>query len=170
MLVLPVPEREGLSWEGANLDPTWSVIKIKSYQYLFMLSVTNKKWQPTPVLLPGKSHGWRSVVGYSPWSHKESDTTEQLTRYFTYIPWAFLVAQTVKNLPAMWEDLGSVPGLGRSSGEGNGNSFQYSCLGNLMDRGTWQATVHGVTKSWHNWVTNTFTFTYYNCFNSHNDL
>ena len=36
-----------------------------------------RKWQPTPVLLPGKSHGWRSVVGYSPWGHKESDTTEQ---------------------------------------------------------------------------------------------
>ena len=37
-----------------------------------------KKWQPTPVLLPRKSHGWRSLVGYSPWSHKESDTTERL--------------------------------------------------------------------------------------------
>ena len=35
-----------------------------------------RKWQPTPVLLPGNSHGWRSLVGYSPWSHKESDTTE----------------------------------------------------------------------------------------------
>ena len=37
-----------------------------------------RKWQPTPVLLRGKSHGWRSLVGYSPWGHKESDTTEQL--------------------------------------------------------------------------------------------
>ena len=36
-----------------------------------------KEWQPTPVLLPGKSHGWRSVVGYSPWGHKELDTTER---------------------------------------------------------------------------------------------
>ena len=36
------------------------------------------KWQPTPVLLPGKSHGWRSLVGYSPWGHTESDTTERL--------------------------------------------------------------------------------------------
>ena len=36
-----------------------------------------RKWQPTPVLLPGKSHGWRSMVGYSPWGHRESDTTEQ---------------------------------------------------------------------------------------------
>ena len=38
-----------------------------------------RKWQPTPVLLPGKSHGQRSLAGYSPWGHKESDTTEGLT-------------------------------------------------------------------------------------------
>ena len=44
-------------------------------------------------------------------------------------------------------DLGSIPGLGRSSGEGNGNPLQYSCLKNPMDRGAWQATAHGVTKS-----------------------
>ena len=44
-------------------------------------------------------------------------------------------------------DPGSIPGLGRSPGEGNGNPLQYSCLENAMDRGAWQATVHGVTKS-----------------------
>ena len=44
-------------------------------------------------------------------------------------------------------DLGSIPGLGRAPGEGNGNPLQYSCLENPMDRGPWQATVHGVTKS-----------------------
>ena len=43
-------------------------------------------------------------------------------------------------------DLGLVPGLGRSSGEENGNPLQYSCLENPMDRGTWQATVHGVSQ------------------------
>ena len=43
-------------------------------------------------------------------------------------------------------DTGSIPGLERSPGEGNGNPLQYSCLGNAMDRGTWQATVHGVIK------------------------
>ena len=41
-------------------------------------------------------------------------------------------------------DLGWIPGLGRSPGEGNGNTLQYSCLGNRMDKGAWQATVHGV--------------------------
>ena len=44
-------------------------------------------------------------------------------------------------------DLVSIPGLGRSPGEGNGNPLQYSCLENPMDRGAWWATVHGVTKS-----------------------
>ena len=43
-------------------------------------------------------------------------------------------------------DLGSIPGLGRCSGEGNGNPLQYSCLGNPMDRGAWQVTVYGITK------------------------
>ena len=45
-------------------------------------------------------------------------------------------------------DLGSIPGSGRSPGEGNGTPLQYSCLGNLTDRGAWGATVHGVSKSW----------------------
>ena len=53
----------------------------------------------------------------------------------------------VKNLPANAGDTGSIPGLGRSSGEGNGNPLQYSCLGNPMDRGAWRATAHGVAKS-----------------------
>ena len=48
-----------------------------------------RKWQPTPVLLPGKSNGWKSLVGYSPWGHKESDTTERLhSLHFTiFIPY-----------------------------------------------------------------------------------
>ena len=45
-------------------------------------------------------------------------------------------------------DLGSIPGLGRSPGEGNGNPLQYPCLENLMDRGAWWTAVHGVSKSW----------------------
>ena len=55
----------------------------------------------------------------------------------------------VKNLSTNAEDEGdvsSIPGLGRPPGEGNGNSLQYSCLGNLMGRGAWWATVHGVAK------------------------
>ena len=50
-------------------------------------------------------------------------------------------------------DLGSIPGLGRSPGEGNGKPLQYSCLENRMDRGAWQATVHGVARVGHDLVT-----------------
>ena len=52
----------------------------------------------------------------------------------------------VKNLPANAGDMGSIPGLGRSLGEGNGNSLQYSCLGNPLDRGDLQTTVPGLAK------------------------
>ena len=64
--------------------------------------------------------------------------------------WASQVALVVKNLPANAgdkRDLGSIPGLGSSPGGRHSNPFQYSCLENPMDRGTWQATVHGVAES-----------------------
>ena len=54
----------------------------------------------------------------------------------------------VKNLSTNAGDVGLIPGLGRSPGGGNGNPLQYSGLENLMGRGTWRATVHGVAKSW----------------------
>ena len=53
----------------------------------------------------------------------------------------------VKNPPANAGDTDSIPGAGRSPGEGNGNPLQYSCLGNLLDRADWRAAVQGVTKS-----------------------
>ena len=60
------------------------------------------------------------------------------------------MALVVKNLPSNagdTRDAGSTPGLGRSPEVGNGNSLQYSCLGNSIDRGAWKATVHGVAES-----------------------
>ena len=57
-----------------------------------------------------------------------------------------LVAQTVKNPPRNAQDAGSIPGLGKSPGEGNGNPLQYSCLENPMDKGAWWATVHSVAE------------------------
>ena len=54
--------------------------------------------------------------------------------------------------------MGSIPGLGKSPGGGNGNPFQYSCMENSMDRGAWRATIHRVAKSW-TWLSN-FTFTF----------
>ena len=66
--------------------------------------------------------------------------------FFTKVRKDFPGGSMVKNLPANAGDTGSIPGLGRSPGEGNGNPLQYSCLGNPIDRGAWQATIHGVTK------------------------
>ena len=57
------------------------------------------------------------------------------------------MVQAVKRLPTMWGDPGSIPGSGRSPGEGNGNPLQYCCLENPMDGEAWWATVHGVAKS-----------------------
>ena len=74
---------------------------------------------PTPVLLPGKSHGRRSLVGCSPWGHEESDRTERL--HFTF-------------------SLSCI-------GEGNSNPLQCSCLGNPRDGGAWWAAICGVTQS-----------------------
>ena len=76
-----------------------------------------RQWHPTPVLLPGKSHGRRSLVGCSPWGREESDTTERLHFHF------------------------SLSFIG-----GNGNPLQCSCLENPRDGGAWWAAVYGVTQ------------------------
>ena len=65
--------------------------------------------------------------------------------------WASKVALLVKNLPdnaGDIKDVGLIPGSGRSPGEENDNPLQYSCLENSMDRGAWEAIVHGVAKDW----------------------
>ena len=62
--------------------------------------------------------------------------------------WGVPGGAVVKNLPANAGDMGLISGLRSSPGVGNGNPLQHSCLENPMDRGAWQATVHGVTKSW----------------------
>ena len=107
-----------------------------------------RAWQPTPIFLPGECHGQRSLVSYTPWGHKESDTTEWLTH--TVLEQGFLGGTRGKNLPANAgniRDMGSIPGLGRSPREGHGNPLQYSCLENPQNRGTWWATVHRIAKS-----------------------
>ena len=81
-------------------------------------AIQRRHWQPTLILLPGNSHGQRSLVGWSPW--KESDTTERLHFHFS---------------------------LSRF-GEGNGNPLQCSCLENPRDGGAWWAAVYGVEQSW----------------------
>ena len=59
----------------------------------------------------------------------------------------FPSGSVVMNLPANAGDVGSIPGSGRSPGEGDGNPLQFSCLGNLRDKGAWWATVHRIAKS-----------------------
>ena len=82
--------------------------------------IRRRQWHPTPVLLPGKSHRRRSLVGCSPWGRWGSDMTEQLQFYFSL----------------------------SCIGEGNGSPLQCSCLENPRDRGAWWAAVHGVAQSW----------------------
>ena len=62
-----------------------------------------------------------------------------------------------KRICSQWGDPGSLPGLGRCPGEGNGNPLQYSCLENSMDRGAWQATVNGLQRVGHDWATKAHT-------------
>ena len=83
------------------------------------LSSWRRQWQPTPVLLPGKSYGQRSLVGCSPWGREESDMTEWLHFHFSL----------------------------SCNGEGNGNPLQCSCLENPRDGGAWWAAVCGVAQS-----------------------
>ena len=78
-----------------------------------------RQWQPTPVLLPGKSHGWRSLVDCSPCGRWESYSTERLHFHFSL----------------------------SCIGEGNGNPLQCSCLENPRDGGAWWAAVYGVAQS-----------------------
>ena len=94
---------------------------------------------PTPVFWPGEFHRL-----YNLWGHKESDSTERLSLSL------FPGGSVVKNPSANARDrgdLGSIPGWGRVPRRGDGNPLQYYCLKNPMDRGAWQATVHGIPES-----------------------
>ena len=94
---------------------------LKGAMMYFCLLRKNRRrqWHPTPVLLPGKSHVRRSLVGRSPWGHEESDTTERLHFHFSL----------------------------SCIGEGNGNPLQCSCMENPRDGGAWWAAVYGVSQS-----------------------
>ena len=90
------------------------------------LNIKRRQWHSTPVLLPGKSHGQRSLEGCSPWGRWGSDTTEQLHFYFS---------------------LSCIE-------EGNGNPLECSCLENPRDGGAWRAVFYGVAQSqgWLKWL------------------
>jgi len=90
-----------------------------SFKIYFMVH-WRRQWQPTPVFLPGKSHGQKSLVGCSPWGCKESDTIERLHFHF--------LLSCIR--------------------EGNGNPLQCSSLENPKDGRTWWAAVYGIAQSW----------------------
>ena len=93
---------------------------VKCVQMIWrLLKKLRRQWHPSSVLLLGKSHGWRSLVGCSPWGRQESDMTEWLHFHF----------------------------LLSCTGEGNGNPFQCSCLENPRDGAACWAAVYGVTQS-----------------------
>ena len=94
------------------------------------MHLQRRQWHPTPVLLPGKSHGQRSLVGCNLWGHSESDTTERLPFHFSL----------------------------SCIGEGHGNPFQCSCLENPRDGGAWWASISGVAQSRTQLSDFTFTF------------
>ena len=87
--------------------------------YHIQCGIQKRQWHPTPALLPGKSHGWRNLVGCSPWGHEESDTSERLHFHFSL----------------------------SCIGEGNGNPLHCSCLENPRDGGAWWAAVYEVARS-----------------------
>ena len=99
-------------------------ISLSQQPFVFYINVAyllrRRQWQPTPVRLPGKSHGRRSLVGCGPWGRWELDTAEQL-------PFLFSLS---------------------CIGEGNGNPLQCSCPENPRDGGAWWAAVYGVAQSW----------------------
>ena len=98
-----------------------STALLEHFQHLKSFRIIRRRrwWHPTPVLLPGKSHGRRSLVGCSPWGLEELDMTEWLHFHFS-LSWI---------------------------GEGNGNLLQRSCLENPRDGGAWWPAVYGITQS-----------------------
>ena len=132
----------------------WNLRLTYTYYYI---KQRRREWQPTPVFLPGKFHGQRSLVGYSPWGHKSQTWLSNRTTK-THVGLASQVVQVVKNLPANTGDIrdtGSVAELGRSPGEGNGTcssilAWRISWTeepGGLQSMGSQRADVTEVTST-----------------------
>ena len=112
-------------WRNQRIrSQRWGVTELgfepRSWNKGYSMDMQRRRWHPTPVLLPGKSHGRRSLMGCSPLGREESDMTGQLHFHFSL----------------------------SYTGEGNGNLLQCSCLENPRDGGVWWAAVYGVAQSW----------------------
>ena len=111
--------REGRGPRSQGSKAWWPEVELMKIIEIKCTTNQRRWWHPTPVLLPGKSHGRRSLVGCSPWGREESDTTERLHFHFSL----------------------------SCIGEGHGNPLQCSCLENPRDGGAWWAAVYGVAQS-----------------------
>ena len=107
-------------WIARNHIMITRSLRMESSQEQQSGDIEESQWHPTPVLLPGKSHGWRSLVGCCLWGRWELDMTEWLHFHFSL----------------------------SSIGEGNGNPLQCSCLENPKNEGAWWAAIYGVAQSW----------------------
>ena len=125
--VLSLSQHQGLFPWVSSLHQVAKVLEFQfqhqSFQRIFRtdfhLLAVQGRWQATPVLLSAESHGWRTLVGCSPWGREESDTTEQIHFHFSL----------------------------SCIGEGNGNPLQCSCLENPRNGGAWWAAISVVTQS-----------------------
>ena len=106
--------KNDLVWNvnSAKVEKSW-------HKWIKVTEGWRRQWHPTPALLPGKSHGRRSLVGCRPWGLEDLDMTERLHFHFSL----------------------------SCIGEGNGNPLQCSCLKNPRDGGAWWATIYGVAQS-----------------------
>ena len=123
---IPYPKWYLKNWIKSKRHRLWVHCRFKTHIWILACIVLKSQefslvWFYTCFILGGKLQFWFKTI-YS--------------------------AQWLKNPPANLGDVGSIPGSGRSPGGRNGNPLQYSCLEDPMDRGAWQATVHGVAKSW----------------------
>ena len=130
----------------------WLKLKKKKRQQLIIPNVGRNIEQQENSFTAARNAKWYNHFGRQSGSFLQTLNKQSYQRT--------LVAHLVKNLPAMQEltcnarESGLIPGLGRSPREGNGHPLQSSCLGNLMDRGAWQAIVHGITRVGHDLATN----------------
>ena len=108
-----------MRWKNIELIIQSEVSQKEKDKYHILTHIWRRQWHPTPVLLPGKSHGRRSLVGCSPWGRWGSDMTDWLHFHFSL----------------------------SCFGEENGNPLQCSCLENPRDGGAWWAAIYGVTQS-----------------------
>ena len=144
---IPWPEEPGrLQSMGVTKNQTL----LSDFSFIFHFHALEKEMETHSSVLAwripeDRQAWWAAVYGVAQSRTRLKRLSSSSSRLHRGLP----PAQTVKNLPASAGDLGSIPGPGRSPGEGNGNPLQYSCLENSIDRGVWQARSMGSKRIGH---------------------